>query len=390
MKPLKATQLRFVRAEATNTRLMGVVGVIVYWQDEAEREIAQIFHLDYEVYGIDGFYHVTGQALKELEALILSVTGGLGGSFVPIDFREMVYLLKTAFSVDPNSIEAHVDFDVISEMFLAWQEDLSILEILSLMEKINPKIKTDIQAINYMIMRLVGGDVMSTMTLWDDLTQLETSIFFDKPYTLIKNTCHLLEEEPEGKLTDEISIRIRNDKMYRAEALIDFEHKYKLVIFNLKVNTLTHKIASVAHVEDLMISSIEAAFNLNKPEYMIVTQLKDAFFERRFADNNPEMMKQEYAQGQLYIEFNTDNAHVMENPYFLNGDIYAMYFFSHAGQFLIASLTKENLERIDQFLVKNETYSESLQFICELKTDDPILFDYINSSDQTIFDFLAH
>ncbi len=378
MKTIKASKLKFVSAQATNTRLMGVVGVVVHWIDEAEREIAQIFHLDYEVYGIDGFYHLMGQALKELDTLTLAVTGGLGGKFVPIDFREMVYLLKSAYVVDPNSVETHVDFEAFLETFLSWQDDLSLVEIVDLMERMNPPISSDIQAINYMIMRIVGGDVMSTIALWADQSQIRKTEFFETPFTLIKNTCHLVADV------------LDDTKVYRAEALIDFEHKYKLLVFKMKVHAPTHKIVSVEHVEDLMISSIEAAFNLNKPEFMIVTQLKDAFFERRFADNNPEMMKQEYTQGQLYIEFNTDNAHVSENPYYLNGDIYAMYFFSRAGQLLIASFSKANLEQIDSMLVNNQTYAESLQFICELKTDDPILYAYINSEYQTIFEFLSH
>ena len=310
--------------------------------------------------------------------LTLAVTGGLGGTFVPIDFREMVYLLKSAYVVDPNSVETHVDFEAFLETFLSWKDDLSFVEIVKLMERINPKISTDIQAINYMIMRIVGGDVMSTISLWDDHTALKKTEFFETPFTLIKNTCHLMEDASKDK------------KTYRAEALIDFEHKYKLLVFKVKVNAVTHKIISIEHVEDLMISSIEAAFNLNKPEFMIVTQLKDAFFERRFADNNPELMKQEYTQGQLYIEFNVDNAHVSLNPYYLNGDIYAMYFFTRAGQLLIASFSKANLEQIDSMLVNNQAYADSLQFICELKTDDPILYAYINSEYQTIFDYLSH
>ncbi len=390
MKTIKTSKLKFVRAQATNTRLMGVVGVVVHWKDEAEREIAQIFHLDYEVYGIDGFYHLMGSTLKELDTLTLTVTGGLGGNFVSIDFREMVHLLKSAYVIDPNSVETHVDFEGFSEMFFSWQDDLSTTEIVTLMYKINPAITTDIQAINYMIMRLVGCDIVSTISLWDNQTEMVQTDFFEAPFTLIKNTCHLLDEEPTDKLKDEISIRIRDEKIYRAEALIDFEHKYKLLVFKLKVNALTHKIVSIERVEDLMISSIEASFNLNKSEFMLVTQLKDAFFERRFADNNPEMMKQDYEQGQLYIEFNTDNSHVMQNPYYLNGDIYAMYFFSRSGQLLIASFVKENLDRVDAMLIDNQAYVESLQFICELKTDDPILYAYINSDAQSIFDFLSY
>jgi hypothetical protein len=372
-----ASKLTFVGAEATNTRLMGVVGVVTHWLDEAMRKITQIFHLDYEVYGIDGFYHLTEPDEKERSELILGVTGGLGGKFVSISFRELVYLLKTAYHVEPNSVEAHVDFDAYLETFLSWEEDLTEAEVIGLMSALNPPIVSEIQAINYAIMRLVGCDPVSAIALWENPAQAVVQKFFDAPFTLIKNTSTLMEAE------EQMSV-------YKVEALIDFEAQYKLLVFKVVVNPINKKIRSVALAEDLKISSIEASFNLNKPEHIIVTNVKDAFFERRFVENNPEMMKQTYFQGQLYIEFNTNNDHVALNPYFLNGDIYAMYFFSRSGHMLIASFSKANLEAIDETLLKNHAYEESLQFICELKTDDPIMYGYINSNYETIFDYLSH
>ena len=146
----------------------------------------------------------------------------------------------------------------------------------------------------------------------------------------------------------------------------------------------------VKYLEKLTISSIEATFNLNKAEHLIVTTVKDSFFERRFAKNNPEMMKQVYDQGQLYIEFNPHNNHVTQNPYYLNGDIFALYFFTTSGQLIIASFLKETLDGIDALLLEENTYEKSLQFICELKTDDPILFSFVNSHFDNIFDFLSY
>jgi len=378
MKSIKASKLNFISAEATNTRLMGVVGVVTHWKDEAEREIAQIFHLDYELYGIDGFYHLIEPTEKALADLILTVTGGLGGTFESISFRELVYLLKTAYQVDTNSIEVHVDFDAYIEVFLAWKVDLTKDEIVTLMEKLNPPITNDIQVINSLVMRFVGRDPVSTIALWKENCMPLKLDFFDAPYTLIKNTSTLLSKDT-----------VNHENTYRVEALIDFEHKYKLIIFKFVLHERTFKAIRVEAIEELIITSIEAAFNLNKPEFIIVTQIKDAFFERRFADNNPELMKQIYEQGQLYIEFNSDNNHVMQNPYYLNGDIYAMYFFSRSGHLLIASFSKENIDSIDEMLIKNQTYMESLQFICELKTDDPILYAYINSHFESIFDYLS-
>lgn len=373
----QASKLTFISAEATNTRLMGVVGVVTHWLDGASRKITQIFHLDYEVYGIDGFYHLTEPDEKELSELILGVTGGLGGKFVRITFRELVYLLKTAYRVDPNSVEAHVDFDVYLETFLSWEEDLNMTEMIDLMESLSPPISSDIHGINYAIMRLVGCDPVSGVALWENPEQAVVQKFFDAPFTLIKNTSTLIDVE------EQMSV-------YKVEALIDFEQQYKLLVFKVVVNPLTKKIRSVVLADDLKISSIEASFNLNKPEHILVTNVKDSFFERRFAENNPEMMKQTYYQGQLYIEFNPNNDHVAQNPYFLNGDIFAMYFFARSGQLLVASFSKSNLEAIDETLLKNHAYEESLQFICELKTDDPIMYGYINSNYETIFDYLSH
>lgn len=376
MKGLKSSKLKFISAKATNTRFMGVVGIVVNWVDEAERVIAQIFHLDYEVYGIDGFYHLTLPSEKELNTLVLAVTGGLGGTFVDISFREMVYLLKTAHEVDPNSIEAHVDFDVYLETFLNWESDLEKDEIVTLYKKINPEITSAFHAINYLMMRIVGKDIISAQAIMKNYHELTNLEGLDAPYTLIKNTSTLMSE-------DDFS------EKYKVEALIDFEHKYKLLLYEVSVEKNSHLILDVHQLDELVMSSIEAAFNLNKPEFILVSQLNDVFFERRFADNNPEMMKQSYYQGNLYIEFNINNNHVAQNPYYLNGDIYAMYFFARAGQLLISSFVKENLEIIDETLISNQAYNESLQFICELKTDDPVVYAYINSNYETIFDYLS-
>lgn len=379
MQTIKSSKLKFISAKATNTRLMGVVGLIAYWRDEAEREIAQIFHLDYEVYGIDGFYHLIEPEETALNELVLAVTGGLGGSFVTVDFKSFVYLVKSAYKVDPNSIEAHVDFDRYMETFMSWKIELDEAEIMALIQKLAPPIREPYTAINYLMMRLIGKDEEGAKCLWLE-PPTEVVAYVDAPYTLIKNTSVLLENA--DRLKDTIS--------YRVEALIDFEHKYQLMIFHIVMQKVSCKIVEVKYLEKLTISSIEASFNLNKSEHLIVTSVKDSFFERRFAKNNPEMMKQVYTQGQLYIEFNPDNNHVAQNPYYLNGDIFALYFFTHTGQLIIASFHKETLDAIDALLLEENAYEKSLQFICELKTDDPILFSFVNSHFDNIFDFLSY
>lgn len=375
MFDVKTSRLKFVKAEATNTRLMGVVGVVARFLDEGLREIVQIYHLDYEVYGIDGLYHLIEPSDQELENLILMVTGGLGGDFVEISEEAFYHLVLSAYTVDKNSVETHVDFDAFSETFYSWEDHLNAVEQAELYIRLAPKLDTDISIINYLMMRLVGKDFIAVKILIDPQYEVELHCL-ELPYTLIKNTIKLVSEDT-------------NIAHYRVEALIDFDEKYKLMLFDVDLSKSTNLVIGLVHTESLTLSSIEAAFNLNKSEHIIVSQVTDHFFERRFSKSNPEMMKQTYYQGNLYIEFNKDNGHVNQNPYYLNGDIYAMYFFSRSGHFLVASLVEENLLSIDQMLQDQNLYEESLQFICELKTDDPVLYSYINSGYDTIFDFLS-
>lgn len=375
MFDVKTSRLKFVKAEATNTRLMGVVGVVARFLDEGLREIVQIYHLDYEVYGIDGLYHLIEPSDQELENLILMVTGGLGGDFVEISEEAFYHLVLSAYTVDKNSVETHVDFDAFSETFYSWEDHLNAVEQAELYIRLAPKLDTDIAIINYLMMRLVGKDFIAAKILIDPQYEVELHCL-ELPYTLIKNTIKLVSEDT-------------NIAHYRVEALIDFDEKYKLMLFDVDLSKSTNLVIGLVHTESLTLSSIEAAFNLNKSEHIIVSQVTDHFFERRFSKSNPEMMKQTYYQGNLYIEFNKDNGHVNQNPYYLNGDIYAMYFFSRSGHFLVASLVEENLLSIDQMLQDQNLYEESLQFICELKTDDPVLYSYINSGYDTIFDFLS-
>jgi hypothetical protein len=269
-----------------------------------------------------------------------------------------------------------VDFEMFEETFDSLFVDLSLEDEIKLYEKLTPEIVSNEQAIHYFVMRYIGCDYPSAMMLWKDGRIDPDFELLDMPHTLIKNFCVRLGE------TEGVD-------QYKVEALVDYETKYKLMIIHVDVERATHKIVRANCAEEMVISSIEAAFNLSKPEHMMVMHVQDSFFERRFSKNNPEMMKQSYPQGQLYIEFNPNNDHLLENPYFLNGDIYAMYFFGYDGQLIVCTMRGENLEEIDKMLEENHAYEESLGFICELKTDEPVLFTYVNSSYDNIFDYLA-
>lgn len=371
---MNLNKLIFKNAKATNTRMMGVVGLICEWKDTLGREVVQIFHLDYEAYGIDGFYQFVDGNEREITNTILGVTGGLGGTFVEITYDEYVFLIKSAYVVDPSSVESLVDFESFYDDFESLYAGLELEDEIRLYQRLCPEILTPQELLNYFVMRVVGNDYPSTLLLWKDGVIDESFEIAEGAYSLLKNTTLKEVSSEQGQI-------------YRCDALIDFEAHYMLVVLEIIVDETELKIVRAKVVESMEISSIEASFNLNKPEHMLVLSVDDAFFERRFSDRNPEMMKYDYYNGRLYTEFNRNNEHVKENPYYLNGDLYALYFFTGSGQLIIGSLQNDNLLEVDRAFEENGIYDDSLSLICELKTDHPILYSFMNSAYDNIFDF---
>ena len=61
-----APKYRFKRGFVTSTRLMGVVGMKLYWENEEGNEYIQFFHLDFEEYGIDGYESLVNGNKEEI------------------------------------------------------------------------------------------------------------------------------------------------------------------------------------------------------------------------------------------------------------------------------------------------------------------------------------
>lgn len=376
MNLIENKRLTFIKAEATNTRLMGVVGLLAYFTDLKGQSIIQIYHLDYESYGIDGFYHLINPEERELENLILGVTGGLGGEFVPVSYDEFIFLIKSAYAVDESCLDTLVDFEIFEDQFESFYAALSLEEESALYAFLSPEIKSPEILLNYFLMRLIGADYKATLCLYK-------AGFFDESFELVQAPQTLIKNTISHKKTH------KNKAVFLCESIVDLEENYALIVTEIEVDLLDMKVVKACEIERLTLSSIEAAFNLNVPEFMVVCTVCDAFFERRFAIQNPEMMKQNYRSGNLYIEFNKDNGHVGENPYRLSGDVYAMYYFTLSGQLLVCSLKAENIETLDAFFEENGVYGESLMRICEIRLDDPMLLTFANSSYDNFFDFLS-
>jgi len=67
-----------IDAQATATRLMGVVGVVARWRIDGSQTLYQLLHLDYEDYGIDAYDEFDALEKERIEQRVLEMTGGPG------------------------------------------------------------------------------------------------------------------------------------------------------------------------------------------------------------------------------------------------------------------------------------------------------------------------
>jgi len=347
----RETEYNFIKAEATKSRLMGVIGVKMYFE-----EMILYFHLDFEEYGFDRF-EITVEATDEA-AMTASVMGGLGAGFVEITKAEATSLIYRAIEV--GEIYAYdIPLNFFDYEYLLDEDAVDIDK--ELYEKISETIDSDEMLINYYMMRTAGLDHRCKKKL------LQSGDFdyefLDEPTVLLKNEIIPYEGD------------------YICRSIIDFFDAYKMVVTRVRVKD--YKVTLCELIDELIMSPREASFQLNKKEYIAMFYLPSskAF---KFDFERPEMMKNIYDSGTLYTVFNKDNNHAKEQVYYLNGDVYGSYFITDH-QLVVTCFKYDQLDKIKAGL--KEEYD--LDEIAELEAENPILNQFITSGYTDFFEFLG-
>lgn len=366
--------MKFKEAFATNTRLMGVVGVMAKFLDKQGKEIVHIYHLDYESYGIDGFKEWRQISESDLRRELSKVIGGLGGRLESISIEELIYLLKSAYSVQDFDIEDVQDLLQWYPTFLSNDLELEKASELNLLARLSGDLSSDEERLHYFMMRFVGQDFVGMQGLATDAVletgKNNTSI----ASTLIKNTV-----EREEELADSI--------IYNVASLIDYMDTYKLMNSQIEVSKETHVVLSYLEMNHLLISPNEAALRLAKKEFIAVYTMKKDGFRYLFEYKKPHLMMNIHQTGSLYTEFNPTNKHVEASTYYLNGDIFAVYYLTDSEQLVVSTFNEANLERIESFF-NNSGLEQYLAYEGDFEADKSLIYEFVNSGYESFYDFL--
>ncbi len=368
---------QFIKGLATNTRYMGVVGLLVQSQLDDGQVITEIMHLDYESYGLDGYEKFATEDLSTIEADIQRVMGGLGGIFIEVNEKEALELIQTAMEVAPESRWDYPEAFEIDPRRSAPTE-MSDLAVDQLHLRLLPAVERVEGWVNYFLMRTIGHDWLSRRALWDDPRKNDTfRQITEQEQTLIRNQAVLMDHK-EGQWT------------YRCTALIDRQNKYQVLVADITVIETPNKkmrISQALVVDELSVSPLEAAMQLRKREHLSVYAVMDDEFDSFFEERFPALMVNDHEAGRLYCEFNKDNRHVEDSVYYLNGDIYAVYYLTDAGQLVISAFEEDKLVEVENRLA-DAAYVQRLEPVGGFIADTPILYDFVYSEMGNFYEFL--
>jgi hypothetical protein len=365
--------LEFIDAKATNTRFMGVVGAIARWKKNDGSIITQIFHLDYEDYGIDGYNEFVDEDEEFIEKMLKKTTGGLGGDFVEISLEELIYLVSASLDVSYDACEYYEEINNSYDFLLKKNE----IDVNGLFSKIGPGSSDENETLNYFIMRVIGRDEDTIRFFSRDNYDENWLKTVDLASTLIKNSNELIETE-------------ENLKRFEVMSLVDYRNKYKMItsIIELEEDEDGCFIKDFNIRNEMPISSYEAAFLLKKKEYINIYQILNDDFIFNFDDEKPELMVNAHHNGDLYTEFNNTNSHVKDKIYYLNGDVFANYYITDSNQLVVFSFKEENIEKVDEYFSGNDKYAGMLYSIGSLVSDSTIVYSFIMSDYEDFYDFL--
>ncbi|QZY55576.1 hypothetical protein [Crassaminicella profunda] len=363
----------FLEGYVTDTRLMGVIGLWIKWERKDGKLFYQFFHLDAEEYGLDDYESVYGEDTIKIEKIKGRMMGGLGGKFVPVNEREAKYIIQSYVKKNEAWKEPLPESEWEYEFLLKDEVCLSKEEKSNLYEKLCEDIVSPFQLINYYIMRCVGKDEEAVDYLLSKDIDYKV---VNRPSTLLKNIIEINEDS--------------KGIFYLTESLIDIEKKYKMVVSEIRlIETENGLKVEDAQIKSMMkITSTEAAFALMRKEYLLVYHVKDmGKLIKLLANEKRHAMKNSYELGYLYTEFYPTNAHVNRQTYYLNEDVYGVYYITTGDQLIAAAYHQEKIREIQDYLMESE-FGQVLELEEKIDLDHSLLYEFIHSDKDNIFDFL--
>lgn len=363
----------FSECEATDTRLMGVVALLITWvgKTNSRAKLYQIIHLDYSEYGVDDYFEyecIPGnekfhQNKADKNVKWKSFVNVMGGKVIKIAPEVIVGLVDSAAplaekyirSGDNNAEDAEFRENALLRLKLMCDSmrangllkaNYDSLDIIRMTSK--QQLRT-CEIINYFLMRLIDHDYeaasyLSTMSI-DKLKSCELTN--QGIQTLIRNKIKLSKDESDLP-SDNFSHPYRCNMTTLGPA--GYYYASLVIFLNKDFKSIDAKVSEINVGSINKLTSYEAAIQVQETEYITVFDCRDRilnnFDGNRFeflVDVEPKLVN----NGWLYTVYNKDNSHVNKSDYWLNDDVYGYALLSIDGEFILMSNKMNNITYMD-------------------------------------------
>lgn len=380
----------FVSGSATNTRLMGVIGLELTWdvlRDSRIEKLHQIFYLDCEEYGVESYTEGYGDMPADILEERTRLCGALGGDSIPVTEKEARFLIQSHMHINARYDQPLPDGREKYVFLTKPEQTLTGAEYKALFKKLSGYDHTPYYVINHFLMRCVSGDARGASWLLAN-NDIPDEDIIAPDYRPDMTACELFaDRKPKTLCRNSIeSAGDPDDHKYFCESLIEYAGNYQLITSTITLNRAGSKIASASLQSDFRITSAEAAMLMNRSEFITVYEVLDYSdeFIDAFTSFAAVFTETTYENGKLYIDFNETNSHVGQPVYLINNDIHAMYYLTDYGQIIVMGYSFEDVQDAEfRMYLSLMPYPIAVSMKYEFK--EPVFYEFIKS-DFTDFD----
>lgn len=390
--PMSCYEIR--KAEASDTRLMGVVGLHLYWvlkpdtpEEEAlagdfiepVRDVHQVYCFELEDGGLDRVSELEGNDTVKLGKMKNGVFGGLGGSLKRLSSREALWLIfhwagDEALSWQKMTKGVREVFDMAKEQQKA--SPMTKAEIDDLDKRLCVPIETDYGMVNYFIMRSVTWDREGAELLispFADRDEIE-DLRLPRKASLIRNRSDRPEDGGPHK--------------YLCESFLDTEAGSFIMISEVVVGA--EGIIGAKKKQVFKVSQWETYRKLLRSEFVTHYTLAPEFleeFDEKLSRAIPRASCKSYDNGVLYMDYFTDNRHAENRIFNIGDDLKASYFLTPAGDLLAASFSSTGIMAAET-MVRISGLADYLTPAGRYSFTSPVLGQFVESGYDDFDEFL--
>ena len=377
LSPSKGTaEKEFAGAYITNTRLMGVMGMYVHWklpEYPSCPDFHQFFYFDAEEYGFENYRSVMGNQVEKIASIEQTMINGLGGRKNELTEREVrAVLWKYLMFNKERNIPLPEGIDEY-EFLLTEPDGFTDAEKWQLVYKLCDPIASDYHVINYFLMRCFGHDYEAAS--W--LCRADVPLLLYKEQHLQATFCkNTIDDDP-----DEAGA-------YICESLIEYNGQYHLIVSRLTVDDELF-VTSFEACSGFMISSMEAAMMLAKPEFITVyeTMIPHEEFASLLGQVPLNCLITPHKNGKLYMMFHNHNDHVNRQIFMLSADVAGIYYLTDSGQLLAAAYDLPGIHALEKDLRKS-VLAPYVVATGKYEFKEPVLYEFVESNFDDFDEFV--